>query len=71
MPLALRIMDWLGLAIAVLGLPLLAAPGFVRATFGLRPTPQMAYVLRIVGTMVTSLGLILVVFAWSYWTAGD
>ena len=70
MPPWLRVMSLLGVAVAVAGLPLLLAPGFVRATFGLRPTPQMVYVLRIVGTMLASLGLILLVFAWTYQAAG-
>lgn len=70
MPLWLRVMSLLGVAVAIAGLPLLLAPGFVRTTFGLRATPQMAYVLRIAGTMVSSLGLILLVFAWVYQAAG-
>ena len=71
MPLALRIMDLLGVALLVVGLPLLLAPGFVRSSFRLRATPQMAYVLRICGTMIASLGLVLMVFARSYWAASS
>jgi hypothetical protein len=67
MPLSLRIMEWLGLLFLVAGAPMLFAPGFVRATFSLRASPQMVYVLRIVGVMVASLGLVLIVFARSYW----
>jgi uncharacterized protein YjeT (DUF2065 family) len=69
MPLSLRIMEWLGLLFLVAGLPMLLAPGFVRATFSLRSTPQITYGLRIVGVMTASLGLVLIVFARSYWTA--
>lgn len=69
MPLALRIMSLLGVAAVVAGLPVLLAPAWVRATFGLRATPQGAYILRIVGTMLASLGLILLVFAAVYWGA--
>lgn len=67
MPLSLRIMEWLGLLFLVAGLPGLIVPGFVRATFSLQATPHMAYVLRIVGVMLASLGLVLIVFARSYW----
>ena len=67
MPLALRIMSLLGVAIAGAGAPVLLRPEWVRATFGLRASPQMTYILRIVGTMLASLGLILIVFAGVYW----
>ena len=66
MPLSLRIMSLLGVAIAVAGLPVLFHPAWVRATFGLRATPQSAYILRIVGSMLAALGLILIVFAFAY-----
>lgn len=69
MPLALRIMSLLGILAGAIGLPALLYPATVRATFGLRDTPQIAYVLRIVGAMLASLGLILLVFAGSYWAA--
>jgi len=67
MPLSLRIMEWLGVLFLVAGMTALFAPGFVRATFALRSTPQMVYVLRIVGVMLASLGLVLIVFARSFW----
>lgn len=69
MPLGLKVMTGLGLLAGALGLPALLRPAAVRALLGLRASPQMVYVLRIVGTMLAALGLILIVFATSYWLA--
>ena len=69
MPWSLRIMELLGVALLVAGGPVLVAPAFVRRTLGLPPTAQLAYVLRIVGTVVASLGLVLIVFARVFWSA--
>ncbi|WP_294392352.1 hypothetical protein [uncultured Sphingomonas sp.] len=67
MPLSLRIMAALGVVIGLAGLPVLLAPARVRRLLGLAPTPQLAYVLRITGAMLASLGLILIVFAIAFW----
>lgn len=69
MPLGLRVMAALGLVIGLVGLPLLLRPEASRARLGLQDTPQMAYILRIVGTMLAALGLILGMFATVYWKA--
>ena len=69
MPLALQVMGLLGLLCLLLGLPVLLRPDAVRRALGFRDAPQMAYILRITGTMLTALGLILLVFALSYWKA--
>ena len=60
-------MALLGIVAAVAGLPVLLAPATVRTTFALRATPQMTYVLRIVGTMLLMLGLTLLLFAFVFW----
>ncbi len=62
-------MSLLGILAATAGVPLLVTPATVRATFGLRSTPEIAYVLRIVGAMLATLGLILFAFAFAYWRA--
>ena len=69
MPLALRIMAALGVLAGMIGLPMLLRPGEVRRTFGWRETPQLVYILRIVGTMFAAMGLILLTFAFAYWRA--
>jgi hypothetical protein len=66
MTLSLQIMAGLGVLAGAVGLPILLAPRFVRALFGWRPTPQLPVILRIVGAMLASLGLILLVFAFAY-----
>ena len=70
MPLNLQIMGLLGLIAGALGLAVLARPDKVRLALGLKSTPQMTYILRITGTMLAALGLILVVFAVTFWKAG-
>jgi hypothetical protein len=67
MPLSLRIMALLGLFIGAIGLPVLLRPQATRALLGLKNSPQMTYILRIVGTMLTALGLVLLVFAITFW----
>ena len=67
MPLSLRIMALLGVVIGGIGLPVLLRPQATRALLGLKDSPQMAYILRIVGTMLTALGLVLIVFAITFW----
>jgi uncharacterized protein YjeT (DUF2065 family) len=69
MPLALQVMGLLGLLCLLFGLPVLLRPDAVRRALGFRDAPQMTYILRITGTMLTALGLILLVFAFSYWKA--
>ena len=69
MPLSLQIMGGLGLLAAALGLPVLLRPAATRAVLGLKDSPQMVYILRIVGTMLAALGLILIVFSTAYWKA--
>ena len=70
MPLNLQIMALLGLIVGALGLPVLARPDKVRVALGLKNTPQMTYILRITGTMLAALGMILIVFAVTFWKAG-
>ena len=70
MPLSLQIMGLLGLLAAALGLPLLLRPDGARSLLGLKNSAQMAYILRIGGTMLAALGLILIVFAITFWKAG-
>ena len=67
MTLSLLVMVALGVLASLLGLPMLVDPAGVRRRLGLRNTPQMTYILRIVGTMFASLGLILFVFAATWW----
>jgi len=67
MPLSLRIMAILGLLFGLLGLTLLLRPAATRALLGLENSPQMVYILRIVGTMLAALGLVLIVFALTFW----
>ena len=69
MPRALLVMEALAVLAALLGVPALLAPGAVRRRLGWRDTPQMVYILRIVGTMLSALALILFVFATAYWRA--
>ena len=69
MPLSLQIMGGLGLLAAAMGLPTLLRPDATRGLLGLKDTTQMVYILRIVGTMLTALGLILIVFSTAYWKA--
>jgi hypothetical protein len=68
-PLNLQIMGLLGLIVGALGLPVLARPDKVRVALGLKNTPQMTYILRITGTMLAALGLILIGFAAAFWSA--
>ena len=70
-PLGLFVMALLGLTAGALGLPVLLRPDAVRARLGLKNTPQMTYILRIVGTMLAALGLILIVFATTFWKAAQ
>ncbi|HWI87037.1 MAG TPA: hypothetical protein VNT42_12045 [Sphingomonas sp.] len=67
MPPGLRVMALLGILIGGIGLPVLLVPGAVRARLGLKNTPPMIYILRILGTMLVALGLILIVFAMVFW----
>ena len=67
MTVSLIIMVALGALASLLGLPLLLDPATVRYHLALRNTPQMVYILRIVGTMLAALGLILFVFAATWW----
>ena len=67
MPLALRIMAALGVLAGMIGLPMLLRPAEMRRAFGWRATPQLVYILRIVGTMFAAMGLILLTFAFAYW----
>ena len=69
MPLSLQIMGLLGLLAGTLGLPLLLRPDGARRALGLKDSAQMAYILRIGGTMLAALGLILIVFAVTFWKA--
>jgi len=69
MPLSLQIMGGLGLLSAAMGLPALLRPDATRSLLGLKNTPQMVYILRIVGTMLAALGLILITFSTAYWRA--
>ena len=67
MPLGLKIMALLGVLAGLLGLPVLLRPAATRGLLGLQNSPQMAYILRITGTMLAALGLILIVFAFAFW----
>jgi hypothetical protein len=67
-PLGLQVMALLGAVVGITGLPVLLRPDSVRRALGLRATPQMVYILRIVGTMLTALGLILLVLAFTFWS---
>ena len=69
MPLSLRIMAALGVLAGMIGLPMLLRPADVRRTFGWSETPQLVYILRIVGTMFAAMGLILLTFSFAYWHA--
>ena len=70
-PLGLLVMALLGLTAGALGLPVLVRPDAARARLGLKDSPQMTYILRIVGTMLAALGLILIVFATTFWRAAS
>jgi hypothetical protein len=69
MPLNLQIMALLGLVAGAIGLPVLVRPDAARRLLGLKDSGQMTYILRIAGTMLTALGLILLVFAFTFWKA--
>ncbi len=69
MTLSLLVMVALGLLAGIVGLPMLTNPAATRRRWGLTDTPQMTYILRITGTMLAALGLILFVFAATYWRA--
>lgn len=69
MPLDLQIMALLGMIAGVIGLPTLIRPAAARRLLGLKDSGQMTYILRIAGTMLTALGLILIVFAFTFWKA--
>lgn len=71
MTLSLVIMVALALLAGTLGIPMLANPASTRRRWGLRDTPQMTYILRITGTMLAALGLILFVFAATWWQAAS
>lgn len=66
---SLLVMLGLACLATLLGLLALVEPAAVRRRLALQDTPQMAYILRIVGTMLAALGLILFVFAATYWRA--
>lgn len=66
-PLALLIMDGLALLSALVGLPVLIDPAGVRRRMAWRDTPQLTYILRITGAMLSALALILLVFSTAYW----
>ena len=68
---SLLVMDALGALGLLVGLPALLDPDEVRARLGIAESPQMVYILRIVGTMLAALGLILFVFATTYWLSGS
>jgi hypothetical protein len=70
MPLHLQVMALLGIVAGGLGLAVLLRPDRARHMLGLKNTPQMAYILRITGTMLAALGLILLVFAVTFWSTG-
>lgn len=70
MPLGLQVMALLGAVVGALGLPVLIRPAATRRRLGLKDSGQTTYILRIAGTMLTALGLILVVFAITFWKAG-
>jgi hypothetical protein len=70
MPVSQWIMLALGLGFGALGLPVLLRGDGVRRLLGLRDAPETTYVLRIVGAMLSALGLILIVFALAYASAG-
>jgi len=69
MPLDLQVMALLGLLAGALGLPVLIRPDAARRLLGLKESGQVTYILRIGGTMLTALGLILLVFALTFWKA--
>jgi len=69
MPLDLQVMALLGLLAGALGLPVLIRPDAARRLLGLKDSGQVTYILRIGGTMLTALGLILLVFALTFWKA--
>jgi len=69
MPLDLQVMALLGLLAGALGLPVLIRPDAARRLLGLKDSGQITYILRIGGTMLTALGLILLVFALTFWKA--
>jgi tetrahydromethanopterin S-methyltransferase subunit E len=69
MPPNLQIMALLGLVAGALGLPALIQPERTRRRLGLQNSAQSAYMMRIAGTMLTALALILVVFAVTFWKA--
>ena len=71
MPLHLQIMALLGTVAGGLGLPVLLRPEGARRALGLKNTPQMTYILRITGTMLAALGLILITFAVTFWSTGE
>ena len=68
-PLDLQLMALLGLLAGALGLPVLIRPDAARRLLGLKDSGQITYILRIGGTMLTALGLILLVFALTFWKA--
>jgi hypothetical protein len=70
MPLDLQLMALLGILVGGIGLPVLLRPDGARRLLGLKNSPQMAYILRITGTMLAALGLILIVFAVTFWSTG-
>jgi hypothetical protein len=69
MPISLWVMLLLGLAAGATGLPVLLRGPAVRRRLGLRDAPETIYLLRIVGAMLSALGLILITFALVYATA--
>jgi hypothetical protein len=69
MTLSLLVMAALGALALFVGVPMLLQPALVRRRWGLKDTPQLAYILRIVGAMFTALGLTLFTFAATYWRA--
>ena len=69
MTISLAVMVALGALALCLGLPMLAQPAAFRRRWRLAETAQLTYILRITGAMFASLGLILLVFAATYWRA--
>lgn len=66
MSIGLFVMALVGAVVGAVGWPLLTQPARVRRRMGWAATPQSTYILRIAGTILTVLGLVLIVFALSY-----
>lgn len=64
-------MALLGVLFGLFGSQILFRPRIVRGVLGLTDSPEMVYIMRIVGTMLTALGLVLIVFALTFWKAAS